>query len=90
LEAQHLMSNLSTGFRKSAAHVMIVGATTVVMGCGGETPVAKPEAAAPAPAAPLKKLTAAEQRAMLKKQLTENEPSAQERRREKLKTKAPE
>lgn len=67
---------------------MVAGASVVVMGCGGGTTAEKAEATSePAVSAPPKKLTGAELRALNKKKLTEDEPSAQERRRAKLKSK---
>ncbi len=84
------MKKSSNVFRKSAAWAMVVGASSVLGGCSGETPEMKSEAtpspAAAAPAPP-KHLSAAEKAALRKKQLTEDEPSAQERRKARLQAK---
>jgi hypothetical protein len=83
------MKKSCNAFSKSAVWALIVGATPVLGGCGGETPTVKTEALPPTPAvtAPPPKLSAAEKAALKKKQLTEDEPSAQERRAARLKAK---
>jgi len=92
LETQQLINKPSSALSKSVAWAMVVGASSVVGGCGNDTPEVKPETTVPpaAATAPPPRLTAAEKAALKKKQLTEDEPSAQERRRAKLKSKTAE
>ncbi len=67
---------------------MVVGASSVLGGCGGETPAAKTDAAnQPAATNPYANMTIREKTAQAKKERLKDEPSAQERRRAKLKEK---
>jgi hypothetical protein len=86
------MNIRSEALRIFAAWAVVVGATSVLAGCGAETPVEqKPESTSPpVAAAPPKPLSAAEKAALKRKQLTEDEPSAQERRKARLKAKGAE
>jgi hypothetical protein len=82
------MNRQCTALSKSAVWAMVVGASLLLGGCGGDTPAGKTEGAnQPAAANPYANMTLREKTAQAKKDRSKDEPSAQERRRAKLKEK---